>query len=124
MKNQTQQTAPWSIKRLLEWTTENFSKSEMDQPRLCAELLLAQVLGWERIDLYVKFDHCPDEGQLARFRELLLKARHRAAQRARENGHWSAHAPQPRTRQASAKLERHYRQIAELLDALIALTDP
>ncbi len=51
----------------------HFSKAEVDQPRLCAELLLAHVLGCQRIDLYIKFDYCPNEKQLAEFRGLVQR---------------------------------------------------
>ena len=73
MNNSTQQKSEWSTKRLLEWTTVHFSKAEVDQPRLCAELLLAHVLGCQRIDLYIKFDYCPNEKQLAEFRGLVQR---------------------------------------------------
>ena len=70
---QTSGQKQWSIKGLLEWTEDYFVKAKVDQPRLCAELLLAQVLGVERIDLYIKFDHCPEEGQRAEFRRLVRR---------------------------------------------------
>ncbi|MCP4708336.1 MAG: peptide chain release factor N(5)-glutamine methyltransferase [Planctomycetes bacterium] len=67
------QKSEWSIKRLLEWTSAHFANAEVNQPRLCAELLLAYVLGCQRIDLYVKFDSCPEESQLSRYRELVKR---------------------------------------------------
>lgn len=73
MAPQVPQTSEWSIKRLLEWTSEHFTKAEVQQPRFCAELLLAHVLGCQRIDLYVKFETCPDESQLRRYREMVQR---------------------------------------------------
>jgi release factor glutamine methyltransferase len=73
METEAKTTTSWTIKRLLEWTTEHFTQTRADQPRLCAELLLADVLGCQRIDLYVKFDHCPDEERLGRFREYVKR---------------------------------------------------
>jgi len=74
MNAQTKQQSKWTIKRLLEWTTQHFTQAQVSQPRLSAEILLAYVLGCERIDLYVKFDNCPDAEQLTRFRELVKRA--------------------------------------------------
>ncbi len=73
MATQVPQKSEWSIKRLLEWTSEHFNNVEVNQPRLCAELLLAHVLQCQRIDLYVKFDTCPEESQLAQFRDLVKR---------------------------------------------------
>ncbi len=59
----------WTIQRLLEWTTEFFSKSESSSsPRLEAETLLAEALGCQRIELYTRFAEVPDEAKLAEFR--------------------------------------------------------
>lgn len=68
------QKEQWTIKRLLEWTAEHFTKAGLDQARLRAELLLAHVLACQRIDLYVRFDFCPEPESLARFRELVKRA--------------------------------------------------
>jgi len=73
MATEAGQKSDWSIKRLLEWTSEHFTNAEVHQPRLCAELLLAYVLQCQRIDLYVKFDYCPEESQLSRYRELVKR---------------------------------------------------
>ncbi|MEM7783694.1 MAG: peptide chain release factor N(5)-glutamine methyltransferase [Planctomycetota bacterium] len=59
----------WTIKRLLDWTSEYFQKSEGNtSPRLDAEILLAEALGCPRIMLYTRFDEVPEEEKLARFR--------------------------------------------------------
>ncbi|MDR1385659.1 MAG: peptide chain release factor N(5)-glutamine methyltransferase [Planctomycetaceae bacterium] len=67
------QAEQWTVKRLLEWTTEYFKKNHVNSPRLDAEILLAQSLGCKRIDLYIRFSHEPSEAERARFRELLKR---------------------------------------------------
>lgn len=47
---------PWTVGRLLEWTTGHFREKKLDSPRLDAEVLLAHVLACRRIDLYASFD--------------------------------------------------------------------
>jgi len=73
MDSNTQQTSPWTTKRLLEWTAEYLQKAQIDQPRLCAEILLADVLNCKRIDLYVRFDYCPQPEELTRYRQLVRR---------------------------------------------------
>ncbi len=62
------QTETWTIKRLLEWTTEYFGRHDSDSPRLEAEILLAAALGCERIQLYTRFAEVPEEPSLGNFR--------------------------------------------------------
>src|SRR5262249_43847489 len=73
-------TAPktWTVLELLRWTTQHFGERGIDTPRLDAECLLAFALGCDRLALYVNFDRPVDEGERARFRELV---RERAASR-------------------------------------------
>ena len=63
----------WNIKRLLEWTTDYFVKNEVESARLCAEILLADALGCQRIELYTRFDQCPPEDVLAKFRSTVKR---------------------------------------------------
>ncbi len=58
----------WTIKRLLDWTTEHFSKAQSDHPRLDAEILLAEAMNWSRIELYTRFDQVPDAETMDKFR--------------------------------------------------------
>lgn len=67
-------TEPWSIKRLLSWTTDYFLEKQVDSARLCAELLLSHVLGLERIQLYVNFDKTVAPGHLDTLRPLVKRA--------------------------------------------------
>jgi release factor glutamine methyltransferase len=66
--------APWTIKRLLEWTAPFFARKGVDSPRLCAELLLAHVLSVPRIALYTNYERVLDAKELADYRELVRRA--------------------------------------------------
>jgi release factor glutamine methyltransferase len=65
---------PWTVRRLLEWTTGFFTRKEVDAPRLSAELLLAHVLNYPRIKLYTDYERPLEEKDLTRFRELVQRA--------------------------------------------------
>lgn len=72
MASTTDQQA-WTIKRLLEWTTEFFQSKELESPRLCAEILLAEALQCQRIELYTRFDEIPQEGNLSVYRDWVKR---------------------------------------------------
>src|SRR4051812_1997071 len=61
----------WTIGSLLTWTTDFFSKKQIDEPRLSAELLLAHALKCSRMALYTQYERVPPEPQIAEFRELV-----------------------------------------------------
>jgi len=65
---------PWTVQRLLEWTSGFFARKEVDGARLSAELLLAHVLDVPRIKLYTNYQNVVSEKQLAQFRELVRRA--------------------------------------------------
>ena len=65
---------PWTVQRLLEWTSGFFKRKEVDAPRLSAELLLAHVLDVPRIKLYTNYENVVPERALTRFRELVRRA--------------------------------------------------
>jgi release factor glutamine methyltransferase len=69
------QPEAWTVGRLLQWTTDYLKNHGADSPRLDAEVLLAEALGCQRIELYTTFDKEPEAGPRAAFRELV---RHRA----------------------------------------------
>ena len=73
MAADTSTESRWTIKRLLDWTCDYLTNAQADSPRLSAEILLAHVLDCQRIDLYVKFDQCPEPNQLASFRDLVKR---------------------------------------------------
>ena len=67
------QASQWTLNRLLDWTSAYLGQAGVDQPRLCAEILLAETLGCQRIELYTNFDQCPDPQQLARYRQWVRR---------------------------------------------------
>ncbi|MEQ1825692.1 MAG: peptide chain release factor N(5)-glutamine methyltransferase [Pirellula sp.] len=67
------QSEPWTILRLLQWTTEHLKKHGSTSPRLDAEVLLAHARGCQRIALYTAFDEEPDETVRAKFRDLIKR---------------------------------------------------
>ncbi|TWT53179.1 Release factor glutamine methyltransferase [Rubripirellula amarantea] len=64
---------PWTVLRLLEWTTDFFKKKGSDSPRLDAEVLLAHARECERIQLYTAFNEEPSEEQKIAFREMVRR---------------------------------------------------
>jgi release factor glutamine methyltransferase len=70
MMSDTQQ---WTIKRLLDWTTDYFRRGGGETPRLEAEILLAAALDCSRIQLYTRFDEVPVESHLSRFRQTVRR---------------------------------------------------
>ncbi len=63
---------PWTIRRLLEWTTKRLSplagKSAVE-----ASVLLAHALDCRRLDLYTRYDEVPGDEARGRFRELVRR---------------------------------------------------
>jgi release factor glutamine methyltransferase len=62
---------PWTIGRLLNWTTDFLREKGADSPRLDAEVLLAHVRGCQRIELYTAFEEPASEELRQQFRELV-----------------------------------------------------
>ena len=63
----------WTIQRLLDWTTDFFKSKHLDPARLSAEILLAEALHCQRIDLYTRFDEVPAEPALATYRDWVKR---------------------------------------------------
>jgi len=63
----------WTTLDLIRWTKDFFERKGLPSPRLEAELLLAEVLGCERIRLYVDFQKPVGAEALARFREWVRR---------------------------------------------------
>jgi len=61
----------WTVLELLRWTTQHFIERGIETPRLDAECLLAFALDCDRLRLYVDHDKPLDDGERARFRELV-----------------------------------------------------
>ena len=66
--------APWDTRRLLQWITGFLAQRAIDAPRVCAELMIAHVLGCERTRLYMEVDRPASPTELARLRELVKRA--------------------------------------------------
>jgi release factor glutamine methyltransferase len=62
---------PWTIARLLDWTTRYLTGKDIENPRLDAEVLLSHALGCKRIELYTRHDDEPPEETRAKFKELV-----------------------------------------------------
>ncbi|HBF43290.1 MAG TPA: peptide chain release factor N(5)-glutamine methyltransferase [Desulfobacteraceae bacterium] len=65
---------PWTIKSLLDITTDYLKKKQIESPRLNAEVLLANQLSIDRIALYLNFDKPLNESEISGYR-LLIKRR-------------------------------------------------
>jgi release factor glutamine methyltransferase len=68
-----QSDEPWTVGRLLNWTVEYLGKHGVENPRLDAEVLLAEARGCKRIDLYASFGELADEQTRTAFRELVRR---------------------------------------------------
>lgn len=65
---------PWTILKILRWTTHFFQTRQVtDSARLDAELLLCDVLGFERVKLYTHFDRPMSSDELSAFRALIKR---------------------------------------------------
>jgi len=67
------QDGPWTIGRLLQWTTDHFRSHGAANPRLDAEILLAEARGCQRIELYTSYEEVPGEPILTPFRALVRR---------------------------------------------------
>jgi release factor glutamine methyltransferase len=63
----------WTVLKVVQWTAAYFGQKSIDQPRASAEVLLAHVLGMERIQLYLNFDRPLSAHELAAYRELIRR---------------------------------------------------
>ncbi|TWT67178.1 peptide chain release factor N(5)-glutamine methyltransferase [Allorhodopirellula solitaria] len=69
----TPSTEPWTVLRLLQWTSDFFKSRGSESPRLDAEILLAHARDCERIELYTAFAEVPSDEQRIAFRELVRR---------------------------------------------------
>lgn len=67
------QAPEWTIHKLLRWSTSYFASHEIDSPRAAAEILLAESLGLERIDLYLRHDQPLIAEELQRYKVLIKR---------------------------------------------------
>lgn len=74
-KGASSQPEIWTIRRLIAWAGDHLRGYEVESPRLSAELMLAQVLGVDRMQLYLHLDQPLLAQELAGFKALLLRRR-------------------------------------------------
>lgn len=67
--------AEWTIKSLLEWTTQHFHQNNIPQARLEAEVLLARVLQVDRVYLYVHYQQPVDKREREIFKGYIQRRR-------------------------------------------------
>jgi release factor glutamine methyltransferase len=66
-------SAPWTVGRLLQWTADFLKSHGSESPRLDAEVLLADAMHCQRIQLYTAFDDDPGESVRSAFRDLVRR---------------------------------------------------
>ena len=64
----------WTTRRLLAWMTEAFTSQGLESPRLMAELLVAHVVGCERLRLYMDPDRPASPLERETLRALVARA--------------------------------------------------
>ena len=74
-QHQTRSAAsgPWTVRRIMEVTTDFLRKQGSDTPRLDTEILLAHVRGCKRIELYTRYDEVLSDDHRDRLRELVRR---------------------------------------------------
>lgn len=63
----------WTVKELLEWTSNYFKEKNIKEARLEAEILLARVLGKDRVYLYSNYDAPVNQDERSIFREFIKR---------------------------------------------------
>jgi len=61
----------WTVRELLNWTTEYLANKGIESPRLDVQILLASVLKCSRIELIARSHDEPTDAEKSRFRELV-----------------------------------------------------
>ncbi|MBN2424180.1 MAG: peptide chain release factor N(5)-glutamine methyltransferase [Calditrichaceae bacterium] len=73
MNNQKESGKTWKVIDLINTSTEYFSNRGIENPRLNAELLLASILNWNRVDLYVNYDQPVKPDEIAAYKALIKR---------------------------------------------------
>ncbi len=68
---------PWTIRRIVRWSAEDFAKRGIDSPRLDAELIVAHALGVDRVRLYMDLERELSADELVAIRALVTRRRKR-----------------------------------------------
>lgn len=66
-------TETWTVLRLLQWTEGYLRERGVEEARLDAQLLLAEVLKLDRVGLYLNYDRPLDGPELDLFREMVRR---------------------------------------------------
>lgn len=64
---------PWTIKALLEVTTDYLKKKDIESPRLSAEILLAHQLNINRVKLYLNLNQPLNDSEVSGYRTLIKR---------------------------------------------------
>lgn len=70
----TSQPETWTTRKLLAWMGEAFKKANLDSPRLLAEMLMAHVIGCDRLKLYTDPDRPASPLERDSLRNLVSRA--------------------------------------------------
>jgi release factor glutamine methyltransferase len=65
----------WTVRRVITWATDDFRRRGLDSPRLDAELLLAHVLGVDRVRLILEAERPLEPAELEAYRALIQRRR-------------------------------------------------
>jgi len=63
----------WTVLKVVRWTAEHLASRGVENGRLDAELLLTDLLGLDRVGLYLNFDRPLQEEELAAYRERVRR---------------------------------------------------
>jgi len=69
----TSETRPWRVVDIIEWGKDYLGRFGIENPRLNMELLLGDVIGKKRLDLYLNFDRVLSAEELARLKERVTR---------------------------------------------------
>ena len=63
----------WTVNKILNWTHQYFRGKGVDNPRLDAEILLCDILGCRRLDLFLRLQEDLDQSVLDRYHEVVVR---------------------------------------------------
>ncbi len=67
----------WTVRTVLQWTTDFFTQHDLDSARLDAEVLLAHVLAQDRLALYLHYEDTLPDAVLQAYRGLIRRRANR-----------------------------------------------
>lgn len=68
---------PWTVRKVVTWTRDDFAARGIPSPRLDAELIVAHALGVDRVKLYLDLERPLVPEELDTIRGLVARRRHR-----------------------------------------------